>query len=272
MAWIESHTSLERHPKLLLLKSRMRWSRNESVGFLHRFWWTVLEYAPNGVISALPPAVMSETLDMNVDEYERLLIALEEIGWIDRVGTRLQVHDWLDYARMYLRDNKFKNKPEKFKEVESLYEIVPADALRKTRKSSAESLRKVCGTKPTNQPTNQPRSPAAAGGSFGAFWAAWPRHRRKADRPKCEKQWASARLDEHAGAIMAALAAFKTSPDWTKEGGQYIPAPIVWLRGQRWEVPLESLQADEAEPSGFTRSEVTNEILAAAGLPELEEK
>jgi hypothetical protein len=92
---------------------------------------------------------------MNVDDYERLLIALEEIGWIDRVGTRLQVHDWLDYARMYLRDNKFKNRPDKFKEVEKLYENVDADVPQKVRRKSANSPQKVCGTNLTNQPTNQ---------------------------------------------------------------------------------------------------------------------
>lgn len=121
MAWIESHTDLESHPKLLLLKARMRWSKNEAVGFLHRFWWTVLKYAPNGVISALPLEVMSETLDIEVQNLDRILDVMIEIGLVDDVnGTRF-IHDWPDYAGRYLKENLFKRKPDRWKEVEQLY-------------------------------------------------------------------------------------------------------------------------------------------------------
>jgi hypothetical protein len=108
MPWIESHTGLERHPKLLIFKSKMRWSKNEAIGFLHRFWWTVLEYAPDGVISALSPVVMSETLDMTPENLALAFTALEEAQFLRRDGDKILVHDWLDYAGRYLTENKYR--------------------------------------------------------------------------------------------------------------------------------------------------------------------
>src|SRR5688572_13073639 len=121
MPWIESHTDLENHPKLLLLKTRLRWSKNEAVGFLHRFWWTVLKYAPNGVISALPLAVVSETLDIEPNVFDQIMNVMKEVGLVDERDGKLLVHDWPDYAGRYLKENRFKRKPELWAEVEALY-------------------------------------------------------------------------------------------------------------------------------------------------------
>jgi hypothetical protein len=61
MPWLMSDTHLDRHDKLIHFRRRMRWSKNESVGFLHRFWWAVLQYAPNGDVATLPAEVLAET-------------------------------------------------------------------------------------------------------------------------------------------------------------------------------------------------------------------
>ena len=34
---------------------------------------------------------------------------------------------------------------------------------------------------------------------------------------------------------MSAIEAQKKSPQWTKDGGQFIPHPATWLNGKRWE-------------------------------------
>jgi hypothetical protein len=151
MAWIESHTELSRHPKFILLKKKMRWSKHEALGFLHDLWHTVLMYAPNGVISALNSDVLSETLGITVEAYDKAAAALEETGFLDRRGDIVLVHDWIDYASRYLRDTKYRNHPEKWRQICDLHKFTP----------SAENRLIIGGNTPyqptlTNQPTHLP--------------------------------------------------------------------------------------------------------------------
>ena len=147
MAWIESHTSLEKHPKLIRLQTAMRWSRNETVGFLHRFWWMVLEVSPSGDVTALSsPEVMSETLNMKVDLVGEALEQMEKVGLLDRTGDgKLIVHGWLDYAGIYLSTSKFKRFPERMAEIRAVHGL------------SKDNPGTVRDTKPTEP--NQPDQP-----------------------------------------------------------------------------------------------------------------
>lgn len=164
MAWIESHTALQSHPKLIQFRGKMRWSKNEAIGFLHRFWWTVLDYAPDGVVSTLSPSVMSEVLEMSEDQFVSALAAMEEFGFVDRNSAGLLVvHDWWDFAHRYLSETKFKGKPERLEQIKSLYQV--PQILGKSKDSPRKTLGK--SKVPTNQPTNQPTHPARGGGTNG---------------------------------------------------------------------------------------------------------
>lgn len=76
--------------------------------------------------------------------------------------------------------------------------------------------------------------PAAQKG-FEAFWSEWPAGGRKGGKPDCLKVWGKSKLEPKANTIIAHVRAMKASREWTKEGGEYIPAPVVYLRQQRWE-------------------------------------
>ena len=104
----------------------MRWSKNETIGFLHRFWWTVLEVSPSGDITALSsPEVMAEMLDMPVEVVARALKAMEnqdpKLAFLERKAGRILVHDWLEYAGRYLKDSRFRRSPEKYEEIERIH-------------------------------------------------------------------------------------------------------------------------------------------------------
>lgn len=73
--------------------------------------------------------------------------------------------------------------------------------------------------------------------TFNTFWQTWPAHKRKVARSQCAAKWETKGCDAIADAVMAALARAMRSDDWTKEGGKYIPAPLVWLNQDRWEAP-----------------------------------
>jgi hypothetical protein len=70
---------------------------------------------------------------------------------------------------------------------------------------------------------------------FPEFWESWPRSTRKGGKAECEKVWAMKGLDSQADAILAHVRTMRGSVDWTKDGGQFIPAPVVYLRAARWD-------------------------------------
>lgn len=81
---------------------------------------------------------------------------------------------------------------------------------------------------------------------FERFWASYPKKRSKGD---AFKAWRGTREQRPAlDKLLKALAVLKASPDWTKDGGQYIPYPSTWLRAWGWEdvpeVEIESVRAD----------------------------
>lgn len=94
MAWIASHQSLSKHPKLLRLAARMHITAPQVVSHLHYLWWWTLEYAPGGDLSrfnAQEIAIASEwTGDPNL-----WMAALQACGWIDPDG---QLHDWDEHG------------------------------------------------------------------------------------------------------------------------------------------------------------------------------
>lgn len=68
---------------------------------------------------------------------------------------------------------------------------------------------------------------------FDRFWQAYPR---KADKPAACKAFARARVDDALlERMLSAIAAQATTPQWAKDGGQFVPLPATWLNGRRWE-------------------------------------
>jgi hypothetical protein len=70
---------------------------------------------------------------------------------------------------------------------------------------------------------------------FLRFWSVWPKHFRKEARGECLKAWNKAGAEAIADAIVAHVERKKHSQEWTKAGGEYIPAPLVYLNKRRWE-------------------------------------
>lgn len=75
------------------------------------------------------------------------------------------------------------------------------------------------------------------GAEFDAFWNAYPKKRNKAD---AHKAWAKLKPDaELYRRIMASLDAHKRAPDWSKDGGQFVPYPASWLRAGGFDDVIE---------------------------------
>ena len=92
---------------------------------------------------------------------------------------------------------------------------------------------------------------------FEQFWTAWPKSQRKGGKATCQAKWVKLKLDLQADQIIKHVEWMKTTDQWRKDGGAYIPSPAVYLNQRRWdgaEIPevkktiniLEKLAEDRA--------------------------
>lgn len=72
---------------------------------------------------------------------------------------------------------------------------------------------------------------------FKLFWECYPRKIAKAETKKAWAQTKHIRPDVSI-LVMAVKAQSKTE-QWIKGGGQFIPYPATWLRGERWEDEIQ---------------------------------
>lgn len=91
--------------------------------------------------------------------------------------------------------------------------------------------------------TSPPKSPASggrrgrpirlSGDLFDKFWQAYPR---KASRGQAERAFAAIAPNEQLVALMIeGIERAKTSDQWRRDNGQFIPHPATWLRARGWE-------------------------------------
>jgi len=67
---------------------------------------------------------------------------------------------------------------------------------------------------------------------FEEFWIAYPR---KMGKGAALRSWKRIHPDEELSSkILDAIAKQKTSDQWNRDGGKYIPLPTTWLNQERW--------------------------------------
>ena len=100
--------------------------------------------------------------------------------------------------------------------------------------------------KPGIEPVRVMPAPAAPDG-FLEFWKEWPSNSRKGGRSECLKLWIKNKLEPISQDIIAHVNASKQTKQWKDDGGQYIPAPAVYLRGRRW----DGAEIEESRPKSW---------------------
>ena len=91
----------------------------------------------------------------------------------------------------------------------------------------------IYSTPPTSPRRGSGRKKSADMDGFALFWQEYPRKAAKAAALKAwQKLNPSPDLVER---ILAHVRDHKRSPDWLKDGGQFVPHPATFLNGRRWE-------------------------------------
>lgn len=70
---------------------------------------------------------------------------------------------------------------------------------------------------------------------FEDFWKAYPSTPRKGGKAKCKQVWDKTYCDTQAEQILKHINWLKTTEQWLKLNGAFIPAPLVYLNQQRWD-------------------------------------
>ena len=82
---------------------------------------------------------------------------------------------------------------------------------------------------------------------FEMFWESWPKHPRKGAKSECKKKWDKLQCELSVDTILKHIEWLKTTDQWKKQDGAFIPAPLVYLNQQRW---------DGAEVPEFAKPEI----------------
>ena len=70
---------------------------------------------------------------------------------------------------------------------------------------------------------------------FDKFWKAYPVSPRKGAKLMCREKWVNRLYESNADQIIKHVEWMKTTDQWRKDNGAFIPAPLVYLNGQRWD-------------------------------------
>lgn len=110
MPWVESHTVLIRHRKVLGLARELRLKPAWLMGHLHALWHAALEQQEDGDLTSWTDEMIAEAAHYtgNAATFVKLLQKY-------RLLDGKLIHDWLDYAGKYLRSKYMggKSSPEK---------------------------------------------------------------------------------------------------------------------------------------------------------------
>ena len=119
------------------------------------------------------------------------------------------------------KSKQTESKPE---EIESKGEKEKEEEIEKEVEIEHECVKRGCAES----------KPQAEGRSFTGFWEDYPA---KINREEAWETWKAISPDARTvGRIKAGLEAWKRSPQWTEDGGRYIPSAAKWLKDRRWEV------------------------------------
>ena len=270
------------HPKTLLLAHTLGIPVYSAVGLLESLFHFVARYARNGDVGRWPDSAIAEALGWDGDATQ-LVEALAGVGWLDASAEhRYVLHDWHEHAddstKKLLKkrgevfasspgpekSGKVRKSPEKDRQPEPKPEPKPepfgtANAL----PCPSPSGDLPSGSKLSSVSSQENRRAASTANAesintvlqdrFQRFWDVWPK---KVKMAETKQIWMKIRPSEElTEKIIAAVQRAKSSKQWRKDNGQFIPHPTRYLEGKRWE---DAERKSDSDRSIAPRDEVSD--------------
>lgn len=134
-------------------------------------------------------------------------------------------------------------------------------------KSDSERNRTQPNAPDKDKDTEKTNPMSASPVGFADFWSAYPR---KVGKGAAEKSWKKLRPDLQT--VLQAIKRAAVSPQWAKDGGQYIPNPATWLNQKRWEdesAPAMQVSTKDSRPWFMSAAGIEREA-ARIGVKKLD--
>jgi hypothetical protein len=208
--YIRVETSFYTHRKTAKLRSLIG---DDAFWIVPKLWAYAAENQPDGDLSRYESPQLAMLLGCP-KHATSILEALIECGFVDSDGI---IHDWGEYNGYHLRFSE------------------RAKAAAQARWAKKKEPKKRQGTVDSGQGTVETSNASSMLVAFETFWRAYPR---KVGRGLAEEAFAKVGGVGLLDRIIPAIEAQRKAPDWTKDGGQFIPHPTTWLNQKRWEDDL----------------------------------
>ena len=250
------------HPKFIKLERRLGWPGIKS---LMRLWCWSAQYRPDGVLENMTCEDIEIAAQWNNDSLT-FVETLVELRLIDKNNDTFSIHGWLDYngfaASAPDRSDKSrfsrlaKTHPDVYKKLkESGKNSITSEEYHRLTtlqrsvkgsltKRSTFSLSPSPSPSPSPLPSpshtkKTPQTPQGANGDFSAFWDAYPKKKAKQAALKTWTNLSKKKALPDIGVILEAIQRQRSTQDWQKDGGQFIPHPATWLNAGQWDDKIE---------------------------------
>jgi hypothetical protein len=115
---------------------------------------------------------------------------------------------------------------------------------------------------------------------FEQWWSIWPKnsiggYQRKGGKSLCLKRWEKGCYWTQADTIIKHTEWMKTTADWIKDRGMFIPMPITYLNQQRWdgaEIEIEVIEKPKAYVDPALKRIMDDRLKAVAPSDEIRQR
>jgi hypothetical protein len=211
--WMMIDLELADKPEVHAMAALLGIDADAVVGKLVRVWSWFDKQTVDGHAPSVTPALLDR-----LTSRDGFAAAMVEVRWMDTSKGGLTMPKFDSWNGQSAKKRALANR-------------------RQAKKRNAEVTQTSRNERDKNVTKEEKRisTPIVPSGSFLRFWGAWPKSTRKQSRGSCWERWRKADFDQVADQIVAHVEALKLSIDWRKDGGAFIPAPLVYLNQRRWE-------------------------------------
>lgn len=224
MSWFRMYAEFAHDPKVQMMSEAMQ----------RRYIMLLCMRCGNGGVT-LQDSEVTFMLRITSDEWRETKAVFIEKGFIDETNNLL---NW--DKRQYKSDSS--------RERVSAHRarIKAENQARNNGDENAVTLQKRRGNAlDTDTDTDITPQPPTGGiaARFDVFWSAYPK---KSGKDAARRAFAKRKANDALLAeMLAAIAEQAKSPQWVKDGGQYIPNPATWLNEGRWQDEQQAHAATE---------------------------
>ena len=194
--------------------------------------WTVADR--EGRLQDRPKKIKIDVFPADNLDIDAMLQALHDAKFIQRYevnGSKfIQISSWDKHQNPH-HTEKASEIPGPNGEITVKAPLKTRDAQKQDGGNLADSLIPDSLIPDSEKSAGKPADPPG----FAEFWKTWPSNDRKQAKGKCLDAWKKARAERDAALILAHVESLKLSQSWRKNGGEFVPAPLVYLNNRRWE-------------------------------------